>query len=183
MSAKSRGPKRATTRFDAKHHRLNYKFDYNRSETAALWKSMRANDSIKLSDLHRIALWKLGRVLQVPEALLQRLRQIATAKSLRIDSQESKEVLEALVRCKGVGFPMASSFLKFLRPDVFPIIDVRAYRALFGQRLSSKSYSLDLYLGYAKEIRTIAARTGLKLHEVDEQLYLFDRKHNKGIAI
>jgi hypothetical protein len=54
---------------------------------------------------------------------------------------------------------------------------------LFGQRLSSKSYTLDLYLGYAMEIRTIAARTGLKLHEVDEQLYLFDRKHNKGIAI
>jgi hypothetical protein len=68
-----------------------------------------------------------------------------------------------------------------LRPDVFPIIDVRAYRALCGRKIYPASYKLDLYLAYAVKVEALAKSTGLPLHEVDEQLYRFDQEHNGGI--
>jgi len=158
--------------FDATRHRLEYKFEYNPEETKALRKLMSGNESVTISDLRRVALWKLDRVLSVPESVLQRLQKLVNTKLLRIDSCESKKILSELVACSGVGFPM---------PDVFPIIDVRAYRALFGRKLSSASYKLDLYLEYAAKVEELAKSTGLQLHEVDEQLYRFDQEHNGGI--
>lgn len=43
------------------------------------------------------------------------------------------------------------------------------------------SYSLELYLEYAARVAGIARRTGLQLHDVDEQLYRFDQEQNGGI--
>ena len=76
---------------------------------------------------------------------------------------------------------MASAFLKFLRPDVFPIIDVRAYRALTGSVIRYNSYNLDVYLRYAQRLREVARVLGKKLSEIDEQLYCFDRRYNGPI--
>lgn len=139
----------------------------------------RAN--ISLDDLRRIALWKLNRVLNVPPEVLEQLRAVASAKGLSPESELSRSVLQALVACDGVGFPMASAFLKFLRPDVFPIIDVRAYRALTGTRLRYHAYNIDIYLNYVRRVQEIARVTGRQLFEVDEQLYCFDEKHNGAI--
>jgi hypothetical protein len=77
-----------------------------------------------------VALWKLNRILDVLESVLQSLRKLKSTQPLHVDSVESRNALSELVACPGVGYPMASAFLKFLRPDTFPIIDVRAYRAL-----------------------------------------------------
>ncbi|MGA2689690.1 MAG: hypothetical protein ABSE85_16635 [Candidatus Korobacteraceae bacterium] len=181
MATDAQKRKKPIVVFDATRHRLEYKFEYNPEETKALRKLMSGNESVTISDLRRVALWKLDRVLSVPESVLQRLQKLVNTKLLRIDSCESKKILSELVACSGVGFPMASAFLKFLRPDVFPIIDVRAYRALFGRKLSSASYKLDLYLEYAAKVEELAKSTGLQLHEVDEQLYRFDQEHNGGI--
>lgn len=67
---------------------------------------------------------------------------------------------------------MASTFLKFLRPDVFPIIDVRAYRALFGKKIKS-SKSSDTYKVYREYVERIyeirdRTRTKLTLAAIDE---------------
>jgi hypothetical protein len=63
-----------------------------------------------------------------------------------------KEVIEKLVDSNGVGFPMASTILKFINPSVFPVIDVRAYRALTGRKLYYASYSYEIYVAYAKSL-------------------------------
>lgn len=75
--------------------------------------------------------------------------------------------------------PLASTILKFLRPDVFPIIDVRAYRALFDKKIYT--YTYDKYIEYCKEIYKIRDIKGIKLSEVDEQLYMFDKDKNGKI--
>lgn len=181
MATKPRKSKKPTVVFDAKRHHLKYKFEYNLEETQALRKLMSGNETATLSDLRRVALWKLDRILSVPEPVLQRLRKLVGTSDLKVHSSESRIVILELVACQGVGFPMASTFLKFLRPDVFPIIDVRAYRALFGRRLYPASYNLDLYLEYAAKVEGVAKRTGLQLYEVDEQLYRFDQEVNGGI--
>ncbi|HEV2295662.1 MAG TPA: hypothetical protein VGR35_17575 [Tepidisphaeraceae bacterium] len=80
---------------------------------------------------------------------------------------------------------MASTILKFLRPDIFPIIDVRAYRAVYGKKLhwrpDSVKRNIDLYLGYASDVERISNATGRPLREIDEQLYCFDLAHNGRI--
>jgi hypothetical protein len=76
---------------------------------------------------------------------------------------------------------MASAFLKLIRPTVFPIIDVRAYRALTGKRLRYTQYTTELYLKYVDQISAIAAQRSVPLAIVDEQLYCYDKAKNGKI--
>lgn len=161
--------------------RLDYEFDYNAVETNAL--RSRSYENLSIDDLRRITLWKLDRVVDVPEALLQQLRALSTTNPLTARSDAAQEALNALVACDGIGYPMASAFLKFIRPDVFPIIDVRAYRALTGKRLRTRQYNTDLYLWYVDRILEISARRGVAFPAIDEQLYCFDKDRNGTIDV
>ena len=76
---------------------------------------------------------------------------------------------------------MASSILKFIRPDIFPIIDVRAYRALTGKKIYSSQYNIDLYVKYVEQLKEYADKLNRPLSEMDEQLYEFDKEHNGKI--
>ncbi|MBW4057153.1 MAG: hypothetical protein HIU83_17545, partial [Proteobacteria bacterium] len=152
-----------TVIFDQACHKLDHRFVFNEEETKKLRKTLSGKATVSLDDLRRVALWKLDRVVEIPEGVLQSLQALATSSTLSLDSHEAQAVLLALVGCPGVGFPMASAFLKFLRPDVFPIIDVRAYRALFGKKLYPQSYTLDLYLRYARRVEEIAQQNQLPL--------------------
>jgi hypothetical protein len=76
---------------------------------------------------------------------------------------------------------MASAFLKFIRPDIFPIIDVRAYRALRGIKIYYSMYKYEIYIKYTKDLMKIAKKFNRPLNEVDEQLYCYDKEYNKNI--
>lgn len=159
---------------------LDYTFNYKRDETLAL--QAKDHQTVTIDDLRRIALWKINRVLEIPDDTLSELHVVALTNPLTVDSPIALKALRALTACSGVGFPMASAFLKFIRPDVFPIIDVRAYRALMGRKIRPEQYSVDIYLEYARSLAEIAALHGIALRDVDEQLYCFDKEHNGAIA-
>lgn len=76
---------------------------------------------------------------------------------------------------------MASATLKFLRPGVFPIIDVRAYRALTGTKPYYGTYTYEKYRDYTIELQKIAKEVSRPLREIDEQLYCFDEEQNGAI--
>ena len=90
---------------------------------------------------------------------------------------------------------MASAILKFLRPDIFPIIDIHAYRVLFQEKLpvsprpGAKNFCsafekyFDVYLKYVKKVYEIKEKCGLDLVDVDEKLYSFDDRHNKRFKL
>lgn len=165
--------------FNSNDDRLDHFFDYNPVETAAL--RSRTYERVTLEDLRRFALWKLDRIVDVPDAVILGLQGLAMQADLSHRDELARRTLEALVACEGVGYPMASAFLKFVRPLVFPIIDVRAYRALTGKRLRYSQYSMQIYLDYADRLHEIARKRCVSLACVDEQLYCFDREHNKTI--
>lgn len=158
---------------------LDFKFDYSPVETIAL--RSRTYENLTIGDIRRFALWKLDRVVDVSESLLTKLRALAELKPLEACSPAAIEVLDELVACDGIGYPMASAFLKFIRPDVFPIIDVRAYRALEGVRLRSNDYSTELYLKYVDRVLEISVKRNVPLAAVDEQLYCYDKEYNGKI--
>ena len=173
--------KKTFRKLDLKNDQLNYTFTYNDEETKALHEKLNGASSITIDDLRRISLWKLGRVMSVPDETLQKLVELSNNKNVRIDDNSVKVVLECLVESQGIGFPMASAILKFINPGVFPIIDVRAYRALTGKKPDSSTYSYNKYIEYSKELAKIADSTERPLREIDEQLYCFDKKQNGKI--
>ena len=171
--------------FDLKKDELNLEFDYNLKETEKINSSIqniRENkEELKIDNLRQIALWKINRVVDIPQELIKQLEELTKQKNLDINNQEIKDLIEKLVSCKGVGYPMASTILKFIRPDKFPIIDARAYRVLYGKKIYPRQYNLELYYKYIEVIKKISKEQKIPLNQVDEQLYLFDKKHNKTL--
>ncbi len=160
---------------------LDFTFTYNDSETAALRQKLSESVSVTEDDLRRVSLWKSNRVLAVTPETLELLNSLSLQKDLTLDAPLVEKVIESLVDSQGIGFPMASAILKFIKPSVFPIIDVRAYRALTGQKITYSSYSLAKYIEYSKALTRIAHQLNRPLCEIDEQLYCFDEKHNGKI--
>ena len=167
--------------FDTNKDTLHYDFEYNPVETEFLKTDIRNKKDITIDDIRRISLWKLDRVLDVSEETISNLQKIAVSDKITIESSLVMKTIEMLTKSGGIGFPMASSILKFLRPDIFPIIDVRAYRALYGKKIYSSQYTIEKYIGYVKKINQISKSLDIDLDKVDEQLYCFDKVNNGNI--
>ena len=165
-------------RFDSDTDQLNYQFDYNNEESAALRERFSTANTIGLTDLNRVVLWKIDRVIAIPEELLATLSALRGMKDLDISSTTSRDIIDRLTKCEGIFFPMASAILKFVQPNVYPIIDVRAYRAAYGQKPYRHTYTVDRYVEYARDLRKVAEQKGIPFPEVDEQLYCFDVDKN-----
>ena len=167
--------------FNIETHPLNYEFNYNPTETHSLQTQIKNNQNITIDDIRRIALWKLDRVLEVSDKTIFKLQKIATIANLKLEDSLVIDVIKSLTESNGIGFPMASAILKFIRPDIFPIIDVRAYRALYGKKIYSSQYSFDKYIEYTKDITEISNLLNISLSQIDEQLYCFDKEYNGKI--
>lgn len=174
-------PKKRYEKYNPEQDSLDYEFSYNDEETQALHENINNNTSIGIDDLRRISLWKIDRVLGVSEETIEKLQQLAGQDVVSIDDLLVKEIIDDLVNSQGIGFPMASAILKFLKPDVFPIIDVRAYRALTGKKPYYSTYNYEKYVEYARQLKENAERLGRPLREMDEQLYCFDQQRNGKI--
>lgn len=173
--------KKTYKKYDSSTDELNFTFSYNEKETAELHAKLNGSNSITDEDLRRVSLWKSDRVLSVTQDTLDVLNRLSASTNINLDDDIVKEVLEKLVLSQGIGFPMASAILKFIKPDVFPIIDVRAYRALTGIKPYYGTYSYEKYIEYAKDLTKIASANSRSLREIDEQLYCFDQKNNGPI--
>lgn len=167
--------------FDIDSDVLDFDFLYNPEETTFLQEQMRGKSDVSIDDIRRMALWKLDRIIDVSNETLECLHKISNDESISIQSELVFETIKRLINSNGIGFPMASAILKFLRPDIFPIIDVRAYRAVYGKKIYSSQYSIEKYIDYVKKIYEISEKLQIELKEVDEQLYCYDKKYNGKI--
>ena len=168
-------------KFNIKIDSLDFEFDFNSQEKNNIHNELSNNPKLNMDDVRRVALWKLNRVINIPDELIKKLNDLATDINIKTRDKKSTEVIDELVKCEGIGFPIASTILKFLRPDIYPIIDIRAYRALKARKLYNSSYNLELYLNYIDEINQISKLLQIPLSSIDEQLYEFDKKHNGKI--
>lgn len=156
-------------------------FSYHLEEKKAIQEKLKNKSDIQIDDIRRIALWKYDRVIDMDDSFCTQLYHTVSKENISIEDSEVQAVIERLISFEGVGFPLASTILKFINPDVFPIIDVRAYRALYGKKIYYGQYSLEIYINYAKRIYAIRDKFNLPLSEVDERLYEFDKKYNGKI--
>ena len=172
--------KNGCTKYNHEIHNLKYTFLYNEPETTELQETMKGNSAIDMNDIRRIVLWKLNRTVELydEDIIVEKIRRLAKKSPLTIDDTCAKDAMEELVESIGIGYPVASVILKMIRPDVFPIIDRRAYRALYGKKFYATSCNYEKYKIYAKCLGKHAECLKRPLSEMDEQLYMFDKEKN-----
>lgn len=178
---KKKKQKRQYKKYHAEHDALDFTFSYNDEETAELLAKLNGSTSITEDDLRRVSLWKSNRVLSVSRITLEKLNELSAKSEVKLKDKLVKEVIENLVISQGIGFPMASAILKFIKPTIFPIIDVRAYRALTGMKLYYATYSYEKYIDYAEKVSKLSKKLNRPISEIDEQLYCYDKQHNGEI--
>jgi len=153
-------------------------------------------DDLQPSDLdtktlYEIILWKVNRFPEIDTELLEEVKTLGDLSPNQDKSYEqARPVLEQLLRIKGFRLPMASTLLRFINPNVFQIIDVRANRVIYAKRKTSipnvtaKSSQKQLKKAinyYFDYLSTLHRRSSpeFPFHLADRLLYLLDIQREK----
>ena len=89
---------------------------------------------------------------------------------------------------------MASTILRFRNPNIFQIIDQRAYRVIKGDPLklsqiketsreTTINKQIDVYIEYLEEIREKCKKLDVDFDDADRVLYIIDKNINKSVKI
>ena len=139
--------------------------------------------------INEIVLWKMNRRPQVEEKLIDaiyRLKKIETPIEAA-NSEITKQVLEMLLLTKGMQLPMASTVLHFYFPNIYPIIDQRAYRELYGndypKNITKMKLLVELYLKYIVDCYQYQQEkcSEIPFAKIDKVLYQIDKE--KGLKV
>ena len=140
--------------------------------------------------INEIVLWKMNRRPQVTEELIDAifsLKEIKTPLQVLTDEKTGR-VVEKLLQTKGMQLPMASTVLHFYYPEIFPIIDQRAYRELYAmdypKTMTKIPMLTELYLKYIKDCWEYQQEKcpEIAFSQIDKVLYQLDKeKGNKVI--
>lgn len=134
--------------------------------------------------INEIVLWKVNRYVAVSPEIL---RTIENARNIQAGHhRDAQEILEVLLKVRGVDLPMASTFLRFRNPKVFQIIDRHAYRAVFGHKYpltvtSPIELKISTYFEYIDKLIDLCTARGLDFKTIDRLLYQFDKKKNRKL--
>ena len=153
--------------------------------------SVEAGDYRENRDIiNEIVLWKMNRRPQVTEELIDAifsLKEIKTPLQVLTD-EKTERVVEKLLQTKGMQLPMASTVLHFYYPEIFPIIDQRAYRELYAmdypKTMTKIPMLTELYLKYIKDCWEYQQEKcpEIAFSQIDKVLYQIDKeKGNKVI--
>lgn len=136
--------------------------------------------------INEIVLWKVNRFASFPPEALQLINKIGINDVL-FDKDLTQEILQCLLRIKGVRLAMASTILRFRNPKIYQIIDQRVYRFLTGKELN---YSLtdiqaqiELYVKYLELLKINCEKHRIQYELSDRIIYELDKKYNRGLKI
>lgn len=121
-------------------------------------KADRTNYRENVDIINSIVLWKMNRRPQVSEKLIEAIYMLKSIKT-PIEAAENEltgQVVTELLCSKGMQLPMASTVLHFYYPEVYPIIDQRAYRELYGEEYPKNLFKIEklvaLYVKYMRHV-------------------------------
>lgn len=134
-------------------------------------------DDFTYETMLEIVLWKTNRFPEINDDLIIKVNELRK----RYDESLSESILLKLLDSKGFDLPMASTFLRFINPNYFQIIDQRVYRIINGEDLKipfSKPKKIELYKKYLIDLKEICIANDIPFSKSDRILYLLD-KHPK----
>lgn len=170
-------------------NRYNYESDQNiKTRISELNKESFSDNKDAINE---IVLWKLNRSVHISDdtiSLLNSLYYLNNPQELLKDNSVHKLISE-LLASKGIQLPMASTILHFYYPNIFPIIDQRAYRELFGEDLPkyndknrNRKYT-ELYLNYAIKCYQFNLHEcpDISFNYIDKILYQLDKEKGNSV--
>lgn len=177
---------------DYKMEVLKYKkegFDYQKELTVKLDKT---KSQFNQELLNEIVLWKINRYALFNSTLIHEINTISSWKVL--NKEKTREILTSLLKTKGVQLAMASTILRFRNPNIFQIIDQRAYRVINRvplklsqiketSRDTTIDKQIDIYLEYLDVIREKCKKLDVDFYHADRILYIIDKNINKSVKI
>jgi len=140
--------------------------------------------------INEIILWKMNRIPHFDNQLIDMIYTLGdiNAPENAVKSEKTKQVVRKLLQTKGMKLPMASTVLHFYFPQVFPIIDQRAYRELYGdeypQNMNKLDVMVDMYMKYIEDTWEYQREKcpEIPYEKIDKILYQLDKeKGNKVI--
>jgi hypothetical protein len=138
-------------------------------------KPARARGWFTAREFTRLVDWKTGgRAVPLvtqnsPTAIVRATR---TALS-RLTPDEER--IGALLRLRGVGFPVASTVLHFGHRTRYPVLDVRALEAL-GYVRAHANYSFGLWWDYVTTCRALAHEFHVSMRTLDRALWQWSKE-------
>jgi len=141
------------------------------------------------TDLLRIVGWKFeslpgrkGLVLRYVNSAGE--QEISETFRRALDADSDKTRILELLKLPGIGPAMASVILTFYDPRKYAVLDIHAWRELFGKEPSSLFQGSKCLLTYLEKVRLIAAMHGLNARAVEKALFQrnVDRKAPRAHA-
>lgn len=148
------------------------------------------NTTDNIAAINEIVLWKLNRSIHISEEAILMLNSLDYLSSPidAINDNKVYNLIEELLSSKGIKLAVASTILHFYHPNLFPIIDQRSYRELYGNKFpdySSKDKNkryIELYYEFISKCLqyNIEYCPGIPFESVHKILYQRDKeKGNK----
>ena len=152
-------------------------------------KADKGNYRENMDIINEIVLWKMNRRPQVSGEVIDTIYELGAIKTPleAAGSEATKQVVENLLRSKGMQLPMASTVLHFFFPDVYPIIDQRAYRELYGEDYPKTTIKVEtlvnIYVKYIADCYDYqqAKCPDIPYAKIDKVLYQLDKE--KGYKV
>lgn len=131
-------------------------------------------DDFTYETMLEIVLWKTNRFPEIDDDLISKINELRKS----YNEELSNYILIKLLDSKGFDLPMASTFLRFINPEYFQIIDQRVYRIVYGENLKipfSKSKKVELYKKYLVDLKETCITYNIPFSKSDRILYLLDK--------
>lgn len=138
--------------------------------------------------INEIVLWKVNRYSEIPEDTLKLINQIKKTDT-QINYELTGEILLKLLskEQKGIRLPLASTILRFKNPNIYPILDQRVYRFIYGEELkyslSNINQQIEIYLNYIDKLRSICNEFNIEFSIADRILYSMDKTYNFDVKL
>lgn len=161
------------------------------------------NESESAAVVNEIVLWKLNRQVEIDNRLLERIKALKCSRKYfknrtQEEQKEIESILNELLNSVGVKIAMASTILKMFHPDIFPIIDRRAYHCMwiYKKRIKEsansqpedseselkeywgKKKNIEIYLQYMDDCYEYfydVLQEKIEFQKVDQILYQIDK--------
>lgn len=161
---------------------LKYKYE----DSSPIFDRLRRKGLIPLPEdydiINMIVLWKLNRTVKVTLETIEYINsiaQITDSPERALSNTDVRDCFAELLRSPGIRLPMASTIFHFYQPKAFPIIDERAYRQIFSEKLNPNS-GWDVYSDYIAACIEVCKSYGIPFEQIDKVLYQLDlEKSNK----
>ncbi|MGB9024254.1 MAG: hypothetical protein WCC94_12585 [Candidatus Bathyarchaeia archaeon] len=147
---------------------------------------LRKTRRLSKADLVRMVSWKfeslpgrkslvLGYVDPVGE------HEISEAFRRALDADSDKTKISELLGLPGIGPAMASVILTFYDPADYAVLDIHAWRELFGKEPQSLFQGPKYLLKFLQKVRLIARMHGLDARTVEKALFQRNVTYRKGM--